>query len=225
MNKPRVFLLVAGLVMTAALLTGCYMPVAPDVTPTPSQMQQVEEGMDQLEIEAAIYNVTMTARAAAYTPTPEPTPTATEEPTVVVTEEPTPEPTVEVVVTPVQTPEVQPSPVVSGGETSYTVRPGDTLFSIARRYGLTFEEVAAFNGITNPNLIQPGQVIRIPAGGTSIPTPQPGGERTHVVQPGENLFRIALRYNMSYLYLASYNGIANPHAIYVGQVIRIPPSP
>lgn len=222
MNRPRIFLLVVGLVMTAALLTSCYMPVAPDVTPTPSQMQQVEEGMDQLEIEAAIYSVTMTAVAAAYTPTPEPTPVVTEEPTVVATEEPTPQPTVEIVVTPVETPAAQPTAAAAGGETTYTVQAGDTLFSIARRYGLTFEEVAAYNGITNPNLIQPGQVIRIPAGGTSVPAPQPGGVRTHVVQPGENLFRIALRYNMSYLYLASYNGITNPNAIYVGQVIRIP---
>lgn len=224
MNRPRIFLLVVGLVMTAALLTSCYMPVAPDVTPTPSQMQQVEEGMAQLEIEAAIYSVTMTAMAAAATPTLEPTPTPlpTEEPTPVVTEEPTPVPTPEIVIAPVGTPEAQPTAAAAGGETTYTVQPGDTLFSIARRYGLTFEEVAAYNGITNPNLIQPGQVIRIPAGGTAVPIPQPGGGRTYVVQPGDNLFRIALRYNMSYLYLASYNGITNPNAIYVGQVIRIP---
>jgi LysM repeat protein len=43
-----------------------------------------------------------------------------------------------------------------------------------------------------------------------------------VVQPGDNLFRIALRYNMSYITLARYNNIANPSSIYVGQVIRIP---
>jgi LysM repeat protein len=43
------------------------------------------------------------------------------------------------------------------------------------------------------------------------------------VRPGDNLFRIALRYGMSYLYLAQYNGIADPSRIYVGQVIHIPP--
>ena len=52
--------------------------------------------------------------------------------------------------------------------------------------------------------------------------PPPSGGTTYVVQPGDNLFRIALRYNMSYLYLASYNGISDPSRIYVGQVLRIP---
>ena len=43
-----------------------------------------------------------------------------------------------------------------------------------------------------------------------------------MVQPGENLFRIALKYNLDYFYLAQYNNIANPAAIYAGQQIRIP---
>jgi len=54
------------------------------------------------------------------------------------------------------------------------------------------------------------------------PQPAPGGETIHVVQPGENLFRIALRYNMTTAALAAYNGIPNPNLIYVGQRIRIP---
>jgi lipoprotein NlpD len=60
------------------------------------------------------------------------------------------------------------------------------------------------------------------ADGQPAPAPQPGGT-THVVQPGENLFRIALRYNLNYVYLAQYNGISNPAKIRVGQVLRIPP--
>jgi len=51
---------------------------------------------------------------------------------------------------------------------------------------------------------------------------QPGVEQTHVVQSGENLFRIGIRYGCSVLELSTYNGIANPHWIYAGQVIRIP---
>lgn len=49
-----------------------------------------------------------------------------------------------------------------------------------------------------------------------------GGSRTHVVQAGENLFRIALNYGLSVDYLAAANGIANPRQIYVGQVLIIP---
>lgn len=48
------------------------------------------------------------------------------------------------------------------------------------------------------------------------------GQTTHVVQPGENLFRIALRYGTTWPVLAAANGIANPNLIYAGQVLVIP---
>jgi LysM repeat protein len=107
----------------------------------------------------------------------------------------------------------------TGGTVTYIVQRGDTLYSIARRYGTTVEAIAVANGIANPNLIRVGQTLAIPSSGSP---PPPSGGTTYVVQPGDNLFRIALRYNMSYLYLASYNGISDPSRIYVGQVLRIP---
>ena len=60
---------------------------------------------------------------------------------------------------------------------------------------------------------------------TSVPSPinpPSGSAGIHVVQPGENLFRIALRYGLDTNTLARYNGIADPNTIYVGQKIRIP---
>lgn len=114
-----------------------------------------------------------------------------------------------------------PTTAPSGGTVTYIVQRGDTLYSIARRYGTTVEAIASANGITNPNLIRVGQKLTIPTSGSPAPPP-PSGGTTYVVQPGDNLFRIALRYNMSYLYLASYNGISDPSRIYVGQVLRIP---
>jgi putative chitinase len=109
----------------------------------------------------------------------------------------------------------------TSGTVTYIVQRGDTLYSIARRYGTTVEAIAAANGIANPNQIRVGQKLTIPTSGSPAPVP-PSGGTTYVVQPGDNLFRIALRYNMSYLYLASYNGISDPSRIYVGQVLRIP---
>lgn len=53
-------------------------------------------------------------------------------------------------------------------ETVYTVVKGDTLWGIAKRYSTTYQALAAYNGIKNPNLIYPGQKVKIPAGsGTS----------------------------------------------------------
>lgn len=46
--------------------------------------------------------------------------------------------------------------------------------------------------------------------------------KVHVVQPGENLFRIALKYGLTYTQLAAFNGITNPGLIYVGQQIKLP---
>lgn len=59
---------------------------------------------------------------------------------------------------------------------------------------------------------------------TSIPGTNAGSgqEQIHVVQPGQNLFRIALQYGFDTDTVARYNGITNPEMIYVGQKIRIP---
>lgn len=51
----------------------------------------------------------------------------------------------------------------TSGETTYTVQRGDTLSKIANKYGTTYQKIAAYNGIKNPNLIHVGQKIKIPA--------------------------------------------------------------
>ena len=137
-----------------------------------------------------------------------------------------------------------------GGQVKHTVQPGENLYRIALQYGTTVEAIAQANGITNPNLIYVGQQLIIPQATTTpvptatpvptgtvivtatpatpappaTPTPVPPstGEIVHVVQPGENLFRISLQYNLLASVVAAYNGIPNPNLIYVGQKIRIP---
>jgi len=224
MNRTRMLPLTVGLAVALALLAGCHLPAAPDVTPTLSQQQMIEEGMAQLGIEAAEYSATLTEMAQSPQPTPTlgPISQATPTPTTQPTAAPTPPPTS----APTQPPEATVIPTAVSGETTYVAQPGDNLFRIALRFGLRVEDLAAYNNIVNPHHIYVGQVIRIPAGGMPPLTPMPSqGETLYTVQPGDNLFRIALRYNLNYLYLASYNGIANPHRIYVGQVIRIPVAP
>ena len=43
----------------------------------------------------------------------------------------------------------------------YVVRPGDTVLSIAKRYGLELETLLALNNLENPNIIYPGQILRL----------------------------------------------------------------
>ncbi len=121
---------------------------------------------------------------------------------------------------------VIPVALAQGEETVHIVQPGENLYRIALQYGMTYQELAAYNGIVNPAAIQAGQSIRIPASAvpsTPAGTPAPAGDEVvHVVQAGENLYRIALRYGRTYQEIATYNGISNPAAISVGQEIRIP---
>ena len=103
----------------------------------------------------------------------------------------------------------------SAADVIHVVQRGETLYGIARRYGVDMLAIASANNIVNPNLIYVGQRLVISAG-------QPAGGTVHVVQPGENLFRIGLRYGVSALAIASANGIANPNFIHVGQRLTIP---
>jgi LysM repeat protein len=121
-------------------------------------------------------------------------------------------------------PVVLPTEVATASGSTYTVQPGDNLFRIALRHNLTTQALAQANNITNPALIQVGQVLSIPAGGNqpAQPTTPSGCTTVYVVQPGDNLFRIALRHNYSQFYLAQVNSIANPSVVYVGQSICIP---
>jgi LysM repeat protein len=116
-------------------------------------------------------------------------------------------------------------------EVTYVVVAGDTLGDIASRYGVSVEEIAARNGLANIHTLSEGQQLIIPvpgsttAGGTDTAAATPGttsGETIHIVQAGENLYRIALRYGFTVEELVAYNNIANPDAIDVGQAIRIP---
>jgi LysM repeat protein len=110
--------------------------------------------------------------------------------------------------------------------TTYTVRGGDSLYRIAARYNTTVTTLAMMNNIVNPNLIYPGQVLVVsgaaPAPVQPTPVPPQPSPLTHVVQPGENLFRISLRYNVRLDVLAQANNIANRSLIFPGQVLTIP---
>ncbi len=101
--------------------------------------------------------------------------------------------------------------------TYYTVQPGDNLFRIGLSFGVSWEQIAEANGIVNPNQIYAGQVLKIPS---SAPGPKP--QFTHVVQPGESLYSISLRYGVSWMTIAQANNIVSPYVIYAGQTLVIP---
>src|SRR5690606_15650562 len=122
-------------------------------------------------------------------------------------------------------------PPVYSGDATYVVQPGDTLSSIAARYYTTIGTLAQLNNILNPNLIFIGQVLRVPSYGAPQVTPVPQYPQypqypqqpiRHVVQLGENLFRISLRYGVSMDAIMRANNIYYPNLIFAGQVLTIP---
>jgi len=104
--------------------------------------------------------------------------------------------------------------------TDYIVQPGDTLTLIAQRFNTSVEAIAQANSIVNPNLVVVGQLLAVPV--PQGAPPPPSQTVTHVVQPGETLARIALRYNTTAWAIAQTNDLSNPNVIFVGQRLVIP---
>lgn len=116
---------------------------------------------------------------------------------------------------------VEPTPTPTpSGETIYVVVKGDTLSGIAKRYGTTYQKLAEYNGIKNPNIIHVGQKIIIPGSNGKPAT----NEIAYIVKAGDNLSKIAKAYNTTWqkIYNDNKNIIGgNPNRIYPGQRLII----
>jgi len=114
------------------------------------------------------------------------------------------------------TAQTTPAPPAPSG--SYIVQRGDTLSSIARRFGTTVQALLEANPtLTDRNTVYAGQRLVIPAGATA-----PNGERSYTVQPGDTLTAIARQYGTTVMAIVQRNNLPNQNAIFVGQVLIIP---
>jgi LysM repeat protein len=125
------------------------------------------------------------------------------------------------------------------------------MYRIAIRFNTTVAALAQLNGIVNPNIIRVGQRLIVPVpGGNQPPTPPPpptasgptpvlvtptlglpppptvppttAPATVYTVQPGDNLYRISLRFGVTMRALAQANGIVDANRIFVGQRLTIP---
>jgi len=113
-----------------------------------------------------------------------------------------------------------PAAAQSGGPLQplvHVVQDGETLFSIARRYGTTVDAISHANGIADPRRIYAGQRLLIPGG-----VAPPETWSAHVVRPGETLTAIACQHGVAWRSVALVNRLVNPHLLYAGQVLRLP---
>lgn len=104
----------------------------------------------------------------------------------------------------------------------YTVQRGNTLSQIANIYGTTVQEIANINNIQNPNLIYPGERLRISTNSTISGNEERGtGDIIYTVKRGNTLSQIARTYNVSIEHIVELNDIQNPNLIYPGEKLRI----
>jgi TolB protein len=94
----------------------------------------------------------------------------------------------------------------------YTVRPGDTLYQIARRWGLPIESLIAANNLVSPNMISVGQQLSIPPGVDVIR-----------VNPGDTIYKIAQNFGVPPSVIIQANQLQPPYVIQVGQLLKVPP--
>ena len=122
----------------------------------------------------------------------------------------------------------------TGGRIVYYVRPGDTLWAISARQGVTVYKLTELNPDINADALWVGQVIIIQNSNPWVSTPVTGGttipsgigtgygNRTHIVEPGDTLWAIATRYGVSLQALMNANGITGANVIWAGQKLVIP---
>jgi LysM repeat protein len=148
------------------------------------------------------------ARPPADTDSPAPPPPAE-------TETPAPPPPAETD-TPAPPPPAQDTPAPPGGDQTYTVAPGDTLSTIANKFGGSLAALMVTNNLTHPFDATPGQQLKIP------PADFHPTELTHRVLPGETLSGIAALYGVDPAAIAARNGLSNPNQVFAGQELIIP---
>ena len=213
MNRRHVDIaLLLAMVAIVVWLAGCNRPMSSGPIPKPQSVTSgtvypTPEGMPTSVAGTIIAGATATTMAATTQP-------GAAEPSAPPTATPTPPPQ--------PTPVPAPIAAVTSGQTSYTVKPGDRLFSIGRQFGVNPFAIAQANRIGPPYTIYPGQVLVIPSGGVG-PSPTPGAPpTTHTVVRGETIYSIARRYGRSAAAIINANHLFNPNFIFPGQVLNIP---
>ncbi len=111
---------------------------------------------------------------------------------------------------------------LASSQSEVVVKPGDTLWSIAKRYGVTPDAILGASGLTGTDLF-PGAVLKLPPGSSAAP-------ETYTVRTGDNLYDIAAAFDLSLDELIAINHFDGA-TLRPGDVLRVraaagePPAP
>ncbi len=98
---------------------------------------------------------------------------------------------------------------------THTVKAGENLDRIARQYGVRVPALIAENDLDSPDILKPGQVLKIPTAAAPV-------KKRYTVVEGDSLGTIARDHNVSPASIATLNNLADPNKLRVGQVLEIP---
>ena len=105
---------------------------------------------------------------------------------------------------------------------TYIVKSGDSLYSIARKFNTTVDELKRLNNLSS-NLLNIGQVLRLPTAKPTQPPVVPSDTDNYIVKSGDSLYKIANAYNTTVDELKSLNNLSS-NILSIGQVLKVPKS-
>ncbi len=110
--------------------------------------------------------------------------------------------------------------LTSSSNGNYTVQAGDTLSSIALKYGTSVNQLVAANELADSNTIHEGQTLKL-SGGSSSSSTSSSNSGTYTVQAGDSLSAIAAQYGTSVSSLRTLNGLSDANTLRIGQQIQL----
>lgn len=111
-----------------------------------------------------------------------------------------------------------PISITTSESETYTVKSGDSLYSIANKFNTTVDNIKNANNLSS-NLLNIGQVLKIPGASTSAPTTE--DYILYTVKPGDNLYAISKEYGLNQDEIMRYNNLSS-NLLNIGQILKIP---
>lgn len=105
------------------------------------------------------------------------------------------------------------------GTVPYVIKAGDTFYKLAKEYNTTVAAIISANPLVDPEKLKIGETICIPTQKVHPPCPE---GNYYTIKPGDTLYRIAIRYNISLDDLVHANPLLDPTRLEIGQIICIP---
>jgi LysM repeat protein len=224
MNTRR-NLIITLVLAVSIILAGCKMPAsaAPKATATVATGDGPLPGTQTMDLfntfaTATAAKFTQDAQSVVSTPVPDVVlPTATPVPPVAVVTAAQP-------VVPAPTQGVVTLPTLTVPAT-YTVQKGEWIYCLARRFNVNPQELISLNGITNPDKLADGKVLKIPQTGHTYPGTRAwhAHPTTYTVKAGDTIYTIACYYGDVYPEsIAAANGLTAPYKLTTGATLQIP---